>query len=87
MPLTDASQVIARSRASPGSWKSTNDPALVVIVVSDTVTRATRLGDGVGVAVTLGVELEAVGVGLDAVGEHPTAITKTTASRDRRAIL
>ena len=88
MPLKEASQVIARNRASPGSWKRTNDPALVVIVVSDTVTRATRLGDGVGDAVAVGVELDAVGVGvgLHAVGEQPTAITTTTARADRRAM-
>jgi hypothetical protein len=73
--------VIARIRASPGSWKRTNDPALAVIVVSDTVTRSTRLAAGVRDGATLAVA-ETVGVGPDAVGEQAIVIATKSASAD-----
>jgi hypothetical protein len=91
MPLTDASHVIARIFASPGSWKRTNDPALAVIVVSATVIRETEVGDGDGDDVTVGAGAVTLGAGLgigpDAVGVQPIAITATSASADRRAMV
>jgi hypothetical protein len=52
-----------------------------VIVVSETVTRSTRLAAGVRDGATLAVA-EAVGVGPDAVGEQAIVIATKSASAD-----